>query len=288
MDTLVGFIVLNYKTFEDTITLVNEILGFTSPLLANSKIIIVDNCSPNDSYQILLNSFVNIQAVDVIKAPNNGGYAKGNNIGLRYIKKYNPHFVCILNNDVHFVAETIIQLIQDIETYEKVGAIAPKQVLPNGEEVQFANSKLESFKDDLRGFVLTLPPKINDNKDDAVIGGRIKKVGFVPGAFVFMKYEIAEGIGFFDESTFLFGEERFLAKRLEKEGLGCYIDIKTSYTHAHSKTINGELTYKQRRMLMLESRLMYIERYYRFGRIKSFILGLLGGAVINMKSLYKH
>ncbi len=47
MNTLVAFIILNYKTFEDTIILGKEILGLNIP---NSVIVIVDNCSPNDSY----------------------------------------------------------------------------------------------------------------------------------------------------------------------------------------------------------------------------------------------
>lgn len=284
MEASVVFIILNYNTFGDTIILVKEILDSEIP---DSVIIVVDNCSPNGSYQQLMDAFGDEPKVDVISSLENGGYAKGNNIGLRHAKKYQPKYACIINNDVHFSAETIAQLIQDVKSYDEVGAIAPKQVLPNGEEMRLANSKLESFKDDLRSFVLTLPPRNNDDKA-TVIDGRIKKVGFVSGAFIFMRYEIAERIGFFDESTFLYGEERFLAKRLEEEGLGCYIDIKTYYIHAHSKTISGELTYKRRRELMLKSRQIYIEKYYRFGRMKSFILGLLGYAVINLKSLYKH
>ena len=282
MITSVAFIILNYKTFEDTVILGKEILGFNIP---NSVIVIVDNCSPNDSYQQLVNAFDSEPTVDVIASPVNGGYAKGNNLGLRYAKKYNPEYVCVINNDVHFTADTISQLINDLKFNENVGAIAPKQVLPNGEDVSVAFMKCVSFKDDLRGFVLTLPPKkivYKATTDD----GRLMKVGFVPGAFVFMKYAIAEKIDFYDESTFLYSEERFLSKRLEQIGLGCYIDIKISYVHAHSKTIKGAIAYKNNRKLMLQSRRLFIERYYRHGKLKSAILGFLALAVINVKSLY--
>lgn len=282
MNTSVAFIILNYKTFEDTIILGKEILDSSIP---NSVIVIVDNCSPNESYQKLLDAFKDEKTVDVIASPMNGGYAKGNNFGLRFVKKYSPEYVCIINNDVHFSADTISQLINDVETNENVGAIAPKQLLPDGKDIALAFMNCVSFKEDLRGFVLTLPPppvKYKATSDD----GRLMKVGFVPGAFVFMKYSIVEKIGFFDESTFLYSEERFLSKRLEQIGYGCFIDIKTSYVHAHSKTIKGTIDYKKNRLLMLQSRRLFIEKYYKHGKMKSIVLGVLATAVINVKSLY--
>jgi GT2 family glycosyltransferase len=282
MITSVAFIILNYKTFEDTIILGKEILNNYIP---NSVIIIVDNCSPNDSYQQLVNAFGSEPTVDVIASPVNGGYAKGNNLGLRYAKKYNPEYVCIINNDVHFFAETISQLINDIETNENVGAIAPKQLLPNGEDAAFSNLKIGSFGDALWDYIIAIPRgKIvyKSTTDD----GKLMKVGFVPGSFVFMRFSVAERIDFFDESTFLFNEERFLAKRLEQVGLGCYIDINTSYVHAHSKTIKTEMSFFQKRKTALQSRCLFIKKYYKHGRAKSAILYGAGYIVLIIKSLY--
>ena len=44
------FIILNYKTYKDTLILVDSLLEQD---LGNRRIIIIDNASPNESYEIL-------------------------------------------------------------------------------------------------------------------------------------------------------------------------------------------------------------------------------------------
>ena len=48
------FVILNYKTFSETITITNELL---SNGLGDRRVVIVDNASPNDSFDILTNAF---------------------------------------------------------------------------------------------------------------------------------------------------------------------------------------------------------------------------------------
>ena len=73
------FIILNYKTFGETISIVDELLGEG---LGDRRILIVDNASPNESFQVLTKTFFNEPKVEVISTEQNGGYAKGNNFAV--------------------------------------------------------------------------------------------------------------------------------------------------------------------------------------------------------------
>ena len=68
-------IILNYKTFDETIAITNKLL---LDKLGDRRILIVDNASPNESFEVLENTFLNESKVEVISSGKNGGYAKGN------------------------------------------------------------------------------------------------------------------------------------------------------------------------------------------------------------------
>ena len=81
----IGVVILNYCSFKDTIKLVVDLQKQTALLFM--EIVIVDNDSPNDSFdklQILNKKYNNVK---IIKTEKNIGYAKGNNFGLRYLEK---------------------------------------------------------------------------------------------------------------------------------------------------------------------------------------------------------
>ena len=107
----VSFLILNYKSYKDTIKVVNELLDFDSTTF-DYDIVVVDNKSPNKSYEIINKEFKTISKVIVIEASYNGGYSKGNNVGLRYLQTHRPNYVCIMNNDVHFAKDIIERMIE--------------------------------------------------------------------------------------------------------------------------------------------------------------------------------
>lgn len=264
----VVYIILNYKTYQDTERVAKEILSFGTE---DDAVIVVDNCSPNESSVKLHQVFDNNQRVDVIDSGENGGYAKGNNFGLRYAKKYNPEYVCIINNDVHFTAETIDYLVKVYPLLPNAGVISPLQKLPGDKVAQFPILILPDFKYDIRSYCFLFDnpqhkyQRTNENFE-------VQEVGVIPGAFLFVNYKILEGIGFFDESTFLFCEERFLSKKVIDAGLKNYIILDKSYIHEHSKTINSEASIRRQMKMMLAGRLLYTKKYRKQPLLKSILL----------------
>lgn len=262
------FLILNFKTYNDTIRVANELL---SSKRDDYKIIIIDNASPNNSYKELSETFGSIDKVDIILSPENGGYAKGNNFGLRYAKKYNPEYVCIINNDVHFTWNTIDALIKIYPLLDKPALISPLQKLPDGSFANFANLKVPNLSYDIGMNSLFFHPGTHKYASNTNYPN-VQRVGLVPGAFLFANYSVFENLGFFDECTFLFCEERFSGKTVELAGLNNYLIMDLSYIHEHSKTISSEASQQSQRRMIHEGRLLYHKRFSRFPLFSTILL----------------
>ena len=78
-----GFVVVNYNDYETTEKIIKNIYNYK----IIDKIVIVDNCSTDDSLTKL--EELSDKKISIIKSDKNGGYASGLNIGAKYlIKKY--------------------------------------------------------------------------------------------------------------------------------------------------------------------------------------------------------
>ena len=87
------FVILHYQSFDETTA---ETMHIINDLSGENRVVIVDNASPNESGKKLEKLFLNNKNVDVILSNNNTGYAKGNNLGIRYaLEKYSPDFIVL-------------------------------------------------------------------------------------------------------------------------------------------------------------------------------------------------
>lgn len=264
------FLILNYKTYQATIKVTYELL---TPDRDDYKILIVDNASPNESFQRLREEFKGNEHVEIIQSPENGGYAKGNNYGLRFAKSINPRFVCIINNDVHFSWDTIESLAGIYTILENPAFISPLQKLPDGSILQFPKLVVPDIIYDLRMNSRLFKPAIHTYCSNTKFVN-VQRVGFIPGAFLFIDYRKFEEMGFFDECTFLFCEERFTGKRVEELGLSNYLILDRTYLHEHSKTINSEASEKRQREYLHEGRKLYHKRYGLFPLLNILLLSI--------------
>lgn len=264
------FLILNYKTYKDTITLAKKLYNDG---LKDKHILIVDNASPNESYTELTKELSGFDRIEVIASESNGGYAKGNNYGLKYAKKYNPQYVCILNNDVIFDQNTVDRLCEWYERIPSVAFIAPIQILPNGKEAIFRNMDVPTIWTDI-SLYNPFSRKFHYYVENTQMKG-VSEIGIIPGAFIFTNYHLFESLGFFDESTFLFCEERFIAKKAQIAGLKSYIILGETYLHNHSTTINKESSKRRQREMIQEGRCLYHKKFSRHPFLCTNILKVL-------------
>lgn len=261
------FLILNYNSYNDTIVLAKEIIA---EQIEDYRIVIVDNDSPNGSINYLHKALDSYEQIDVISSPGNIGYARGNNYGLEYMAQYAPEYVCIINNDVHFKKETIVHLADIYKDHPEAGVISPLQVLPSGNYAKYTRLSSPTFISDVLSYT-TFSRRKWEYRENC--GYRnLQKVTIVPGAFLFVKYELFKSVGFFYDGTFLFCEERFTGRRLEDAGRNNYLVLDCTYLHEHSKTISSSVAAKRQRKYVLDGKLLYTKEYRSFPSIKCAIL----------------
>ena len=110
-NTYTYIIVLNYNAYKDTIECLESIQNIDSKFY---KIILVDNAS-TDSSLIKIKKWISNSSynnIDIIKSDFNGGYASGNNLGIKYaLKRHDCIYIWILNND------TMDKLVKALQFY---------------------------------------------------------------------------------------------------------------------------------------------------------------------------
>lgn len=266
----IGIVILNYKTYLDTEKLVKKITS--EECNHNLFIQVVDNASPNESYEYLSKN-LRQENVNVYLNDSNSGFAKGNNVGLRLLKTFNPEYVLILNNDIYFENSLFDKLINAYESINDCGAIAPIQKLPNGKNEKFRSLAQPTLWMDLCSYALFLSrrKRLWEYKENTQYPN-VNEAPIIPGCFIFIDYKLFESIGFFDESTFLFCEERFLAKKLYDIGKKNYILLDCSYIHDHSKTIKQEVSNLNQKRLIRDGHIAYTRKHRSMPLVKTALI----------------
>lgn len=125
------FVILHYQALDETIHETQHILN---GLDGNNQVVIVDNASPNKSGVKLKAIFAENQNVDVILNQENLGYANGNNLGIAFaIKKYNPDFLVVANNDIEFLQSNFNQLVEQSYNEQTFDLLGPDIFVPETE-----------------------------------------------------------------------------------------------------------------------------------------------------------
>lgn len=270
----IGVVILNYKSYKDTESLVKDLISQKSE--HNIVIQIVDNASPNESYEYLSTNLKDIPSVFVTANDDNSGYARGNNLGLRLLAKHSPDYALVINNDIRFDISILNRLIELSESIENVGSLAPVQYFPNG-EADKQRLAIPTFWDDVTAYTYIFPKMRSTQlalKENTHYKG-VQQVGIVPGSFTFIDYKLFESVGFFSEDTFLFCEERFLARKLRNIGRLNYIALDCGFVHHHSKTINSEIQIMRQFRLLHDGRVAYTKCFRRYPKLKVAILNMM-------------
>ncbi|MGO4946366.1 glycosyltransferase [Blautia sp. Sow4_E7] len=114
----VGFIILHYNDIETTKKCIDSIQCLEQ--IQDSKILIVDNHSPNNSGAELKKQYAGIENIEILLLEDNYGYSRANNIGYAYLKKSeNFDYIVVANNDIIFEQRNLISILE--EKYREAG-----------------------------------------------------------------------------------------------------------------------------------------------------------------------
>lgn len=146
------FVILHFKTAQDTIESVNSILQISGEF----DIVIVDNASNNGSIEEIACKYKEIACIHVIENKENLGFAGGNNVGYKYAKfKLEADCIIVLNNDVIIEDFLFISKLKTFYEKNKCHVIGPDiislkdgshQNPMKGDVLSISQAKMEIFR----------------------------------------------------------------------------------------------------------------------------------------------
>jgi len=279
-----GFVVLNYNNYSDTIECVNSILRIERD---DYGIVVVDNCSPNDSFVQLMDTFGDLRNVEVLKTRANLGYSAGNNAGIRYLVREGIERVIIATNDTVILTHDILDRFDALELKD-VGIVGPDIIVPDGSHqnpqvlkpglLYLIGLYLYRPYRFIRSMIYRFFPTIERSRREFVEGQKKSIKGeetgnndnspvivyMLHGCFFYLTENFISKIGLLDENIFMYHEEDLLAWECDKAGLDRLYMPGISIMHKDRKST--ETTHNSAKNTFIETQ-NYLSRCYVMKKI---------------------
>ncbi len=236
-----GIVVLNWNTRD----LLRDCLRsvFASRGLGAYRVVVVDNASSDGSAAMAREEFP--QAV-VVESPVNGGYAAGNNLGLRALGfgprststpipspeaqvrerregDEAPRYALLLNPDTVVPPTALADMIAYMDARPQCGIAGPKLVLPSGEldlacRRSFPTPEVSFYR--LTGLSKIFPrSRLFGRYNLTYLSPEVEtEVDSVVGAFMMVRGAAIAQAGLLDENFFMYGEDLDWALRIKQHG----------------------------------------------------------------------
>lgn len=266
-----GVVILNYKSYDVTL----DCLAKMEKLELVDDIVVVDNNSPNESYQKL-------QAEQpghrwkLLQSGENRGYSAGNNVGILYLMEHtDDDIIGIVNPDVSFDDDFLRQLSDTFASHDEYAVLTGVQHRKDGNisdrAFWLALTRWTTIRSNLwflnkianhqTGYNMRF---VHDTLSQA-IGQKLIEVPVVEGCCFFIRRRVLEQIGLLDERIFLFFEEDILAYKVHQKGWKIGVLPQASFLHDHSTTIKSVYSNLQMELLLLKSRGKFYRNYLSRG-----------------------
>lgn len=212
-------VILNYNTRERLLACLNllasgDVPGSASP---SAEVLVVDNHSDDGSADAVERVFPN---VTLIKAPRNGGFSYGNNLGIR---RAHGRYALLLNPDTLVPPGALRNLVAYMDAHPGVGACGPRLVLPDGSldlacRRSYPSIKVALYR--LLGLSRAFPRSRRFGRYNLTYldPAHEAEVDSVVGACMLVRRAAVDEVGLLDETFFLYGEDLDWAYRIKRSG----------------------------------------------------------------------
>lgn len=251
----------------------------TSPMLARclqtviretrgmeAEIIVVDNCSSDDSAEIVRTGFPEVK---LVVSPVNLGFAGANNLGFQHVT---GRYVALLNSDAFLAPGALRRAAAHLDANPDVALGGARLTGEDGSWQPSARMFPSIVNDFLQLSGLTAryshsrffgrPDRTWSDPNEAA------DVDWVPGAFSLIRTDVIRRIGFFDESFFLYYEEVDLCRRIKHAGYRVYYWPDVGVTHLGGessksmRTMEISRTGSQLTLWRIRSALIYYRKHH--------------------------
>lgn len=219
MKTLLSVVIVTYRSDRHTVPCLETLLAGND--IGNGlEVIVVDNeaAGSNERHDLLATQF---PALDLkyLRNTHNGGYGQGNNVGIRAAS---APVILIMNPDVRLTGATPGRICEAFDNDGTLVLLGMRQLLGDGKRG--------------RSFLWSggLPPSCFGN---ALVAWSNRSGKYFPrweciqGSCFAVRKSAFEAAGLFDETVFMYGEERDIHYRLRAGGGRIACDWNMSYRH---------------------------------------------------------
>lgn len=281
---MTGIIILNYQTWEASL----KCMKSAAKNLKGEPytIYLVDNASaaPVPDH---VRKYMQDRQVCFLQSKENGGYAKGNNIGIRKALEDGCDYLLVTNNDILFGEGAIQQMREYLNTHPDTGITGPKVLMENGKAHYSCCSKKTEMKDIFQIFTIakhvfrrqwkTYYCLDQDPEQD-------RDVYYVSGCCFMMSAACARKITPLDEHTVLYDEELIIGIRMEQAGLKTHYCPKARVLHRHGHTTDRVKPFMFQ--CICQSELYYCSRYLHAKRWQLWLLYRYRCALYRIRSIW--
>lgn len=202
----VSIIIVTYNSEKDIYDCISSIQKFSDIPLSEIELIIVDNNSRNTDTMFDKLKEMYGDGIVLIKNTHNGGYGQGNNVGIR---KASAPIILIMNPDVRLFEPIFKTAVEAFESDTKLAMYGMKQMLTPTQPS--TNSFTCAYT--VNGYIQTVMSSMGNRFDHY-----ISKYMHFSGSCFYIRKQMFEQVGLFDESVFMYGEEEDIHYRMWQHG----------------------------------------------------------------------
>ncbi len=224
----IAIVILNWNG----VTLLESYLPSVTQYSKGADIYVADNASTDNSVAFIETNYPSIK---IIRNSSNGGFSKGYNDALKYV---DADMLCLLNSDVEVTENWLDPIKNAFVELPDVAIIQPKILdLKKRDYFEYAGAA-GGFIDQLgypfcRGRIFQVLEKDKGQYDD------IHEIFWATGACMFIKKDLFESLGGFDEDYFAHQEEVDLCWRAKNQGHKIYYVGTSKVYHLGGSTLNN-------------------------------------------------
>lgn len=225
----------------------------------NLELILIDNCSRDESVKFVKNNYKNVKILQLKK---NYGFAKGNNIGA---SKAKGEYIVLLNNDTCVNKNWLIELVKEAKTSDEIGIL--------GSKIYYYDQM------DIINYAGGICTKLGNTshfgtglKDNKIINIK-RETFFVCGAALLIKREVFEKFRLFDPKYFAYYEDVDLCWRSWILGYKVMY-VPKSFIYHKVGTVLGK-NFPRRLFLIERNRLRTLLKNYEYKTLIKILPGYI-------------
>ena len=257
-------VILVYRDSDSAIDLVESVKDKN----LFEKIVIVDNCSPDDSFERLLP--LQSDYIHVLKTEKNEGVARGNNFGARYAKTICPDVDYFLFSNPDVVIDNdacITDVLEFLDNNKNVAAACPMELTREGDLARDFAWKLPDYKNTVLSVMPVYTKLFQRRKDylwfydpEEAVKKRVFYADVIISCFITVRRTAFDEIGGFHERTFLYNEENFIAYKFREKGYALAVLTEHPIVHLGCTSMNASFdNWESKGKILFDSSVIYLE-----------------------------